>query len=220
MLYIEKNSEPRELTEAKRKGLQAYDAMSSDTKKSIKEALLHEQGFLCAYCMQRVDLKSSTIEHFIPQNPTNGEANDALSIDYNNMLAVCGGNTQIAKRKNDLICDKHRGNTFLTADPRNIHIIEKISYRDDGTIYSTDANIKRDLNETLNLNCETALLKQNRKSVLDAVKSEILKKCLDKTISKRQLENILLKMREARNGKYIPFCGIAIWYLQKKLARF
>lgn len=218
MLYIEKSIEPIELVNAKRNGLKSYYELTSDTKTVIKKALLQEQGYLCAYCMKRIDLQNTTIEHYIPQNPLGIEADDMLSIDYNNMLAVCCGN--VNHRKSELTCDKHRGNTPLTVDPRNKHSVEKICYKYDGTVYSEDKEIDKDLNQTLNLNCEAVLLKQNRKSVLDAVKKEILKKSAGNEVSKRQLINMLDKLKTKNDGQYKPFCGIAIWYLRKKLARY
>lgn len=220
MLFIEKRPEPEALTKAKREGLKSYSEMRSDTKNSIKESLIHEQGHLCAYCMQRIDLESSTIEHYIPQNPLNAENDRNLSIDYYNMLAVCGGNTNMAVRSSELTCDKHRGNIPLTVDPREQSSIAKICYKGDGTIYSSDEEINRDLDQTLNLNCEATLFKQNRKSVLTAVQQEIFKKSAPNKITKRQLENILDKFIIKSKGQYQPFSGIAIWYLRKKLARY
>lgn len=220
MLYIEKQREPIELTNEKRNGLKSYNDMSSNTKTKIRKTLLREQGHLCAYCMQRIDLQNMTIEHYIPQNPSDREVYDMLSIDYNNMLAVCSGNTNGPHRKNDLTCDKHRGNIPLTVDPRDEYSIAKICYQDDGTIYSLDAEINRDLDETLNLNCEATLFKQNRKSVLDVVKQGILKRSAENRITKRQLEIMLAKLQTKNDEKYVPFCGIAIWYLRKKLSRY
>ncbi len=220
MLFIEKRPEPEALTKAKREGLKSYSEMRSDTKNSIKESLIHEQGHLCAYCMQRIDLESSTIEHYIPQNPLNAENDSNSSIDYYNMLAVCGGNTDRAVGSSELTCDKHRGNIPLTVDPREQSSIAKICYKGDGTIYSPDEEINRDLDQTLNLNCEATLFKQNRKSVLTAVQQEIFKKSAPNKITKRQLENILDKFIIKSKGQYQPFVGIAIWYLRKKLSRF
>ena len=220
MLYIEKQREPIELTNEKRNGLKSYNDMSSNTKTKIRKTLLREQGHLCSYCMQRIDLQNMTIEHYIPQNPSDREVDDMLSIDYNNMLAVCSGNTNGPHRKNDLTCDKHRGNIPLTVDPRDEYSIAKICYQDDGTIYSLDAEINRDLDETLNLNCEATLFKQNRKSVLDVVKQGILKRSAENRITKRQLEIMLAKLQTKNDEKYVPFCGIAIWYLRKKLSRY
>lgn len=153
MLYIKKQNEPNQLIVEKQKGLRSYGELSSTTKLAIKESLLQEQGYLCAYCMQRINIKDATIEHYVAQNTVNGEKDISLSISYGNMLAVCGCNIKTAKRKSELICDKHKGNIALKVNPLNAQSIQKICYKADGTIYSNDVDIQKDLNETLNFNC-------------------------------------------------------------------
>lgn len=68
MLYIKKQHEPKQLTDDKRQGLKSYIELTHATKNIIKESLLNEQGYLCAYCMQRITMKDATIEHYIAQN--------------------------------------------------------------------------------------------------------------------------------------------------------
>lgn len=53
----------------------------------VKAALLREQGFLCAYTMQRIDSECSHIEHLKPQcRCASGE-----DVDYDNLLACHPG---------------------------------------------------------------------------------------------------------------------------------
>lgn len=80
MIYIKKgNNTPKIFTYAKR-NYQNYDNLPGDVKNKMKEILLSEQGHLCAYCMTRVSLESSTIEHYIPRKGKNGDV--SLSLDY------------------------------------------------------------------------------------------------------------------------------------------
>lgn len=58
MLYIEKSQEPAELTQAKRDGLSRYEDLSGEPKKAVQQALLREQGAVCAYCMKRVSIET------------------------------------------------------------------------------------------------------------------------------------------------------------------
>lgn len=125
MLYINKRHEPEELINDKRHGLKSYIELTNTTKNAIKESLLNEQGYLCAYCMQRINMQNATIEHYIAQRSKELPIDESMSIAYSNMLAVCGGNVGTGKRKNELICDKHRGNTALTVNPLDEHSIEK-----------------------------------------------------------------------------------------------
>ena len=219
MLYIEKKQEPDELLQEKRKGLTNYDTLSGKPKEAVQMSLLEEQGYLCAYCMRRISLKNVQIEHYLPQHPKSENYDPALTIDYRNMLAVCSGNKKQAGKFENLTCDQHRGNEPLTVDPRDPVSIEKIKYKTDGTICSDDAEIEKDLNITLNLNCPASYLKENRKAALDAVKKELRDKFPGKKAPKQQLERMLKQFQTKTNGQYKAFAGAVIWYLKRQIAR-
>ena len=135
MLYIEKSQEPAELTQAKLDGLSRYEDLSGESKKAVQQALLREQGAVCAYCMKHISMKDIQIEHYIAQNPEYGDYDAALTIDYNNMLGVCTGNKFGTGARERLTCDQHRGNAKLTVDPRNEASVAKIKYKTDGLPY-------------------------------------------------------------------------------------
>lgn len=64
-----------------------YRDISSKDKEIIKDSLLKEQGYLCAYCMKRLDNTNYVkIEHIAPQS-----VYPEKSLSYRNMLAVCDG---------------------------------------------------------------------------------------------------------------------------------
>ncbi len=217
MLYIEKSQEPTELTQAKREGLSRYEYLSGDPKKAVQQALLREQGALCAYCMKRISIENLQIEHYIAQNPEDRDYDADLTIDYNNMLGVCSGNKYGTGTRERLTCDQHRGNTKLTVDPRSAASVAKIKYKSDGTVCSDDADIQKDLEITLNLNCPAARLKENRKSALDALKKDIWKTFARKQATKSYLEKRLTHFQEASVKP--EFAGILIWYLKRQIMR-
>lgn len=219
MLYIEKKQEPNELIQEKRKGLTDYSNLSGKPKEAVQVSLLEEQGCLCAYCMRRISLENVQIEHYLPQHPQSENYDPALTIDYRNMLAVCSGNKKQAGKFENLTCDQHRGNEPLTVDPRDPVSIEKIKYKTDGTICSSDAEIEQDLNITLNLNCPASYLKENRKAALDAVKQALHDKFPGKKVPKQQLERMLKQFQVKTNGRYAEFAGVIIWYLKRQIAR-
>lgn len=78
MIPIVKGHEPAALTEVKRDIRNTpdatfdYTALRGEPKQRVLEALVAEQGHLCAYCMCRigVDKHPATIEHLIPQHPS------------------------------------------------------------------------------------------------------------------------------------------------------
>ena len=53
-----------------------YDDFPNKTKEgcennetdNLRKSLLEEQGYICCYCMSRIDCKNSKIEHFKPQS--------------------------------------------------------------------------------------------------------------------------------------------------------
>lgn len=57
-------------------------------KEEIRQSLLEEQHYLCAYCMKRIknDGLHTTIEHWEPLS-----VNKDKALEYDNMLAVCDG---------------------------------------------------------------------------------------------------------------------------------
>ena len=92
-------------------------------KEDIRNALLKEQGHLCAYCLNRIsdewnsDLRKikTEIEHFKSQlNYPN------LQLDYNNMLGVCNGHS--GENKNEFLdCN----NIYLKIKDKNPSIKRK-----------------------------------------------------------------------------------------------
>lgn len=99
MISVVKGGEPKVLTEAKRDIRNTpdapfdYSSLQGEDKRKVLEALVTEQGHLCAYSMCRIgtDNSPATIEHIIPQHPTSLNPDGGLSLSYKNMLAVCDG---------------------------------------------------------------------------------------------------------------------------------
>ncbi|MEG1929915.1 MAG: retron system putative HNH endonuclease [Anaerovorax sp.] len=219
MIHIIKGAEPQALTQEKRNEVKLYSALTTDTLDAIRKQMLEEQGYLCAYCMRRIVLGSITIEHFLAQNPTDADYEAALTVDYHNMLGVCLGNECKGNFKKNLTCDKHRGNISLTINPLQKHLVQLIKYKGDGTIYSDDPQINKDLNETLNLNYEGVSFKKNRKAVLDSLKRSMDKNFAGKKVPVERLRQWLDACYIGENGMRDPFVGIAIYYLEKKIQR-
>jgi uncharacterized protein (TIGR02646 family) len=55
----------------------------------LRTVLSQEQGYICCYCCQKLDLNNSHIEHLRPR-----ESYDHLSLEYNNLLVSCQGRLQ------------------------------------------------------------------------------------------------------------------------------
>lgn len=93
MKFVTKEHEPLEFTNWKELANDdwqpTYDGLSGDTKKSVKQALMKEQGYLCCYCERRIDDDDSHIEHFRPQSLT-----DVDPLDFSNLLCSCQNQLQ------------------------------------------------------------------------------------------------------------------------------
>lgn len=162
--------------------------------------------------------KDVRIEHYNARHPESGPYDPSGTLDFKNMLGVCYGNSiQPGTKMEDRTCDAHRGNIPLTVNPYNIYSIRKISYTCDGYITSEDEEIRKDVQETLNLNCRTSSLPENRKSVLLQTKAEIRKLCKNK--SHDVYLSVLNKLYSNYTEKKLltPYCGIAIAWLEKEL---
>lgn len=229
MIPITKKAEPDGLAELRQQAIdqglapeEAYDTLCNPLKEHVRSSLVEEQGGLCAYCMCRIprsdagDQPPINIEHLISRNPVSG-MDVGQGLDYNNFFAVCHGNRGVkgTRKKRDLTCDAHRGNTELRkVNPLVPSTLTSIHYDMQGKIAADDPDVQFDLDQTLNLNCPSAPQPAERKAVLDALLNDL------NNIPQEMLENycaqVLSNYLSESNPK-TPYVGILIWYLQSLL---
>lgn len=222
MRYIEKHAEPDSLTAYKKQANAYYDGCN---KADIREHLLKDQGYLCAYCMRRIPEKSFVpggvvqmkIEHWLPES----QCSEAQKLDFRNMLGVCMGNA--GHKEAETTCDSHRHDKPLKINPLDRQLVQQIKYETrTGRIFSDDKQIDDDLNHTLNLNYEGRdfSLCSNRRNALEACLEKLreLTKGKSGTWSRTVLQKMLKSYENKdKEGKYREYSGIVIWYLKKKL---
>lgn len=201
-------------------------------KDKLKESLLKEQGYLCAYCMSRISESTMKVEHWYPQrSDTEGKELSAeekekerlSSIDYKNMLAVCMGNEGHPQKEQH--CDTRKGNKHLLYNPSNPQDHErlKIYYLRSGEIASEDAIFCAQLGSkeenkagVLNLNCPK--LMNNRAAVINAVLKAL--QSLPQNASKRKISTRLQEWKEKdKSGMLKEYAGVAIYFLTKRLQK-
>lgn len=218
MRYIkDRNKEPKELTEYRRTPGVVYDDLGGDKKSIIRESLLDEQGYICAYCMGKIDMESCSIEHYISQSrhqdsPFSEGEHRRQSLLYSNMLGVCKNNAEH--------CDKKRGNIPLEIlDPHDPSCEELITYEFDGSIVpagrETD-KVQKDI-DSLGLDCDK--LVKLRKAVWDDIWERFKKKNEKKMWSKELFLEQASKYREKqrkRHGifKYHAYCNFIAWFFE------
>jgi|GEM_PF-479349 5-methylcytosine-specific restriction endonuclease McrA len=245
MKFIEKRRNSlgyRRLLELQKIPDSTYDHVSNNVSENdfIRDevlcSLLEEQGYLCAYCMQKISLSNATIEHIIGQKyvePDEKEKDkinklgEKNQINYDNFLAVCEGKSC----KDSLHCDKSRANyqkeRRLFANPLKNKIMQNIKFNSKGLIYyknfieiatietlnnhtnlDEDSNIRYDIHKVLNLNCQN--LKVRREAIINA-----LKRLTNNWTKKGRIETELSKYQRKQSDGYIEFCQVAIYFLNK-----
>lgn len=226
MIPIVKGCEPAALAEAKRiirntpDATFCYESLRGESKRKLLEALLAEQGHLCAYCMCRIgtDGHPATIEHLIPQHPTDSAANGELGLAYHNLVAVCDG-------RGGATCDKRRGNASMTVDPTKRYTLDSIYYHRDGRIDATDESIQHDIQTTLGLNNSRTNLCANRFESMRAIE-----KVVTSTFRRRGIENNrsakksvclkILKQFESQTNMKDEYLGAKLFVARKLVSKF
>lgn len=198
----------------------SYSSLHGDQRRELLEPLLEEQGYLCAYCMCRIGTADNpgTIEHLVPQHPDSELGDDALSLSYANMVAVCDG-------REGLTCDKHRGNTPMKVDPTKPHTLESIKYSRDGRIDADDRAVRDDLQITLGLNEPNPYLCSSRSAAMIAVERSVFSGIGRRHIeadsaAKRSLCMKVLAYYESQSGKKDEYLGAKLYRARKLASKF
>jgi uncharacterized protein (TIGR02646 family) len=222
MKYIRKGNEPKALIELR------ANPETSEYQAGIpglKDALLQEQGHICAYCMGRISTdwnKSLSkpkveVEHYDPQHEKEAaDKNKGVVLSYQNLVGVCNGKTGKFTH-----CDKSKGNVPLQKlNPLDEKVESLLAYTDGGEIYpliDKDIEVEKDIN-LLGLNLDT--LKNNRAAVIE----EALKRLKDKKPqtdwSKADLEKEISYWKSKdRKGRFRVYCQAAVHFWEKRLKK-
>lgn len=215
MIHIKKTSEPKSLARHRCTPGADFDGLD---KTELRENLLKEQGYICAYCMKRIrDEKDTKIEHYRARNMDN-------ELEYTNLLAVCYGNqittesvTKTGKKR--FTCDTMKGNQALNINPQNQEDIDTIYYDNNGIIYSKNAVYQQEINNILNLNDPYGYLISNRKAVIDALINK-----LKVTKTNQEAKELLIKYKRkvlslSYGEEYPEYVGVLNWYIAKQMRK-
>lgn len=194
----------------------------------LKERLLEEQGWICAYCMGKIaTVEDAHVEHYCPQ-----KACPDKDLDYMNLLAVCDGLTASYPGKEAFHhCDKTKGKEgkmngdvkLSVLDPRSPDCETMLTYDLNGNILSVDEDqqVEHDLEKVLNLNNKALI--QRRKSTLDRA-LELMKQeqpvgQWSKTFLEKHKEAWQHLHSRKERESYRPYCMMATWFIEKLLAK-
>lgn len=214
MRTISKGREPPSLTAYRKTEHANYDNFPD--KSALRHALLTEQDGICCYCMGRIRNSSTTmkVEHWRPQSRRRYRDQQ---LQYRNLLGAClGGEGQPLRLQH---CDTHKRDNILLwnpADPGH-HIETRIHYEPNGNIWSNEEEFDAQLNQVLNLNL--VRLKNNRAGILTSIlewwrlRVRHLPRARQRQLLERERDR-----RVARNGVFGPYCQVAVWWLDQRLA--
>lgn len=202
---VKSRSQPRKWTE-----YCCTPGVDYQASPELREILLKEQGFICAYCMKGLDAegKNTKIEHMKCRR-----LHPELKFIYRNMVVCCNGDTFGFRH-----CDTSKGDNDISFDLLSDPFFSTLSYGlGTGTIKSSVASWDNEINNLLNLNNE--YLKQERLAVLKAAINT-----LDKKRDWNETKSELTRLRDEwdqmdKGGRYKQFCGIVVYFLNKRLSR-
>ncbi len=200
MRWIDKGREPAALVKWKRENPSCrYRELPSDVKNEVREALLAEQGFLCAYTMRRIDAESCHVEHFHPQSAYPGE-----TLDYANLLACwplpgrCGPATCGAEYKADSTED-------ICSPTSRADVVGQFLFGLDGKVTGASEKAERTV-RVLNLN-EANLVRDRRRALLGALRIGDRRHSAAKALSAKEARRLAETMeKKDAAGRLAPFC--------------
>ena len=188
-----------------------YEDLDDDNRRMLRESLIDEQGQICCYCMRRIGLNSSHIEHFKPRAKY-----PEYTLEYKNLFASCEG-------QNDLQietwhCDQKKEDWFNERIPSPVtEDFEKcVKYTISGKAlpyYSKDSSryaLEKDLIAHLGLNAP--YLVRNRKNAI--YNSEI---CDDVEYSNEDWADFIDYYDKMHDGKFEEYCNVFISIMMEEM---
>jgi uncharacterized protein (TIGR02646 family) len=176
------------------------------------------QGGLCAYCGGRLSA-GMKVEHFVPRSE-----DPDLILDWSNLLGCCAG----MYREGDarvLHCDSHRTPhvrlnihpVSAKVDPRSLFVVNVTSGARGmklGEIEGKTAEAAHDVRE---LNLNASKLVENRREVVERLRSELSSYERDETKIRQFIQRRLKTATAAPPGELPPYVHVVIEYLERKV---
>lgn len=189
------------------------------TKKKLKDALLEEQGSICAFCMAGLKNDADcTIDHLQPK------AEDARNrtFDYQNLLACCSGivtEDSALNYKEDLRhCNNKKEDKTIPITPLMVDCESKFLFTIDGEILPVledDAQTKITI-DRLGLNSKI-LEKRRKDTIYHYLYPDVPTDDNPNTprlITKEEAKTKIAQLTQKSNGRFSPFVMAVIQVLE------
>jgi uncharacterized protein (TIGR02646 family) len=206
MRLIVKSKEPNKLTQYRISKQGSYDDYQE--KNMLREFLLKEQQYLCAYCMCRIENNPllTKIDHWKPKSK---EIYKNLELDYSNLFAVCSG-----KNGGILHCDTSKDRNEIRISPIEVNSITNINYKVSKDLINLSSNYpihNDDINSPKKLNLNFYYIAKNRHQALNTFKLQIPKKYAGKKADLIKEISLLNNLE-----KLPPYFGVLEEYCKKR----
>lgn len=209
MIKIIKHPQPKSLQSYKKLPNAEFDGPNfTVVKDKIRESLLLEQGYLCAYCMRRISDSATVtkVEHWVART-----VDAARQLDYKNLLACCNGYE--GSKAPLQTCDTRKGDKALKYNPADLadDIDRHIDFKSSGKVSSNDGIFNQQLNEVLNLNIER--LVKNRIEVLEELQFQLSRTPGART--KAELNHMIQEWSQPNAKHHLrEYCGVVLYDLK------
>ena len=212
MRRIKKNSAPVWLEDWKKdfESKQARKAsykkdFPNEEKRKLRKSLLIEQGYICCYCMRRIDIENSHVEHFWPKSVFTDK-----DMEYSNVLASCNGNTDDEDNCGHKKEDWYDNRMVI---PTDVSIETMFHYTVGGHIHPVK-NAMRDVAVKMiqNLGLDSYHLVRSRRKAIEA--SEVFD---ENDYSTDEIRDIIACYDSMEDGKYHEFCNVIIDVLKSAI---
>ena len=235
MIYIHKEEEPPMVRAWKAKrGHVTYKDMPMPLRRELRNALLHEQGYVCCFCGTALGRKENTCivqmplargehhnvrnAHIAPQS----RAPDRV-LDYDNICASCDGSFNRMRYpdvRKEAHCDIRQGDALLPVTPLQEDCLSYFSFSTDGSVHPNPAKSLEDQEKARQtiaiLGLNAGILRCMRAGLLRLIE-EVVHKIQEKGWPDGDgeagvaalLDNLA---RRDRDGRFAPFYFVALSY--------
>lgn len=177
-------------------------------RQKLRGQLIKEQGHICCYCMKRIFLNNSHIEHFWPK-----AFFPHIDLEYNNMFASCNGDG-VADFEGHCGHKKEDWWEKEMISPTDITVEGLFRYTADGKIHSAPrkptTNIAREM--IIQMGLDSYHLIRNRREAIQ--NSEF---CDDEDYSSEDIRDFINYYSNKDSGTYVPYCMAIVDCLKEQL---
>ena len=183
---------------------------SANRRRKLREELLKEQGYICCYCMKRINLDSSHNEHFWPK-----EVFRDRDMDYKNLFASCQGVEILDEDKH---CGHRKKNWWEDSMISPTHPDVEKMFRNSvsGEVHSVPEREESVIIDQMisEFGLNNYALIRNRREAIEA--SEIFDERED-DYSDKEIKDFIEYYSNKHEGQYIPYCQAIVDSLERQL---